>query len=161
MKISLILFINVESSLFVGANVCGFQCNPCPQIYIPTNALTSICLIFIKFRPFYRLNYAPRTKKTLATHEQWSPQIKILPLYFAFKMSTNVMKIHVRTEVGVLTMTDLSPVHVTLGGQGSCVRTVSRCLRSDDTFLEHLFVSSREKSSNKNKPDINQNFQKW
>lgn len=49
MKISLILFINVESSLFVGAN--GFQCNPCPQIYIPTNALTSICLIFIKFIP--------------------------------------------------------------------------------------------------------------
>lgn len=70
-------------------------------------------------------------------------------------MSTNVMKIHIRTEVGALTMTDLSPVHVTLGGQGSCVRTVSRCLRSDDTFLEHLFVSSREERSNKNNPDIN------
>lgn len=43
--------------------------NPCPQVYIPMNEYSSICLIFIEVLPnFYQQNYVP-TRKILDTHE--------------------------------------------------------------------------------------------
>lgn len=39
----------VESSEFSGGSMSmAFMGNPCPQIYIPTNLYTSVCLIFIQ-----------------------------------------------------------------------------------------------------------------
>lgn len=68
--------------------VCGrpmfvaFKGYPCPRIFIPTNEYTSICLIFI-----YKISLAthkitsPRTRKVLATHKHWPPQISMIPQY--------------------------------------------------------------------------------
>lgn len=49
--------------------------------------------------------------------------------YFTFKISSNVILVHVKTEVVAKTMTDLSLVRVMLDGQERCVKSVGLCLK--------------------------------
>lgn len=61
-----IFWNTMESSLFVGANLRGFL-----WLFLPTNLY------------LHELT-SQRTMKSVATHQHWPPQIKMLPLYQTF-----------------------------------------------------------------------------
>lgn len=55
--------------------------------------------------------------------------------YFIFQISTNAMKIHVRTEVFEIITRDLSLVRVLLDGRGKCVESGSLSLKRNGWSL--------------------------
>lgn len=76
--------------------------------------------------------------------------------YFTFKISTNVIQIHAKTEVVAITKTDLSLVRVLLDGRGRSVKSVSLSLNGiggrcqSNTIVISSPLEERIEKKNKN-----------